>query len=251
MPLIYGKKAYSMSKDIASYDANSILTKKEYMDIAIALTAFFNERFAGIKNLMDLIQNVGLILSASNKPVCYNVPSLYKTTQDYMSSKLIHIWLYYRKKHDSKNKNNKTRCKVSLRIPVEIRDKRKTKVSTFVNFIHQKDAGVAMSMVKRLINDLNAPIYTVHDNFITTAPYAYTLSWHYLNTYIEGINRYYHHPLRLINSYLIENLYSNIPPGLRPSLDKPISISINELDRVLYSYKHKSKRVNKTWDKTI
>lgn len=52
--MIYGKKSYSISKDIAFYDKNSILTPKECMNIATILTEFFNARFPGITNLLNM-----------------------------------------------------------------------------------------------------------------------------------------------------------------------------------------------------
>lgn len=51
------------------------------------------------------------------------------------------------------------------------RDKRKTQAAACANFIHQKDAYVAMKVVESLVRK-RAPIYTVHDNFITTPPYV-------------------------------------------------------------------------------
>ena len=147
-----------------------------------------------------------------------------------MSSKLIYIWVYLRKKHGEKNKDNRTRCKVSLRHPTERRDRRKSQISTFVNFIHQKDAGIAMSMVKRIIDSMNAPIYTVHDNFITRLPYASELSKWYLDVFLDGQNHYFC-PLSILNHYLIDNLYYYTKPDSRPPIEKPIPPA--ELRKVL------------------
>lgn len=47
-------------------------------------------------------------------------------------------------------------------------------MSTFVNFIHQKDAliySIAIQVVEEVLLK-GAPVYTVHEHFITTAPYA-------------------------------------------------------------------------------
>lgn len=152
-----------------------------------------------------------------------------------MASKLINIWVYFRNKHGQEKspdkKKNRTRSKVSLRIPIERRDRRKTQTSTFVNFIHQKDAGIAMSTVTRFISQCPAaPIYTVHENFLTTLPYAHFLSIKYLEVYIDAIN---HEgcPLSVLNSFLFENLF----PDYRPQkMYKPISI--HDLRNALYTF---------------
>ena len=54
----------------------------------------------------------------------------------------INIWLYDRQ-------HNKRR-RVTLRVSSSQINRRKTEISTFVNFIHQRDANIAMSVVKNL-----------------------------------------------------------------------------------------------------
>ncbi|PHU11072.1 hypothetical protein BC332_18002 [Capsicum chinense] len=66
--------------------------------------------------------------------------------------------------------NHKKR-KISLRVPTNSSDRRKTEVSTFINFIHQKDAYIAMLGVEKMLR-AGGPIYTVHDNFLTTPHYS-------------------------------------------------------------------------------
>lgn len=75
---------------------------------------------------------------------------------------------------------HKKKRQVTLRIPTEDQDRRKTHTSTFANFIHQKDANIAMSIIFYICK-LGAPVYTVYDNFITTAPYAMHISKCYLD----------------------------------------------------------------------
>lgn len=94
------------------------------------------------------------------------------TVQDYMVLEPIQISIY-----DLLNQKKKRR-RVTLRVSSEKRDRKKTEISTLLNFIYQinkKDAHIAMSVVDgmRLLKD--APIYTVHDNFITTAEYSYII----------------------------------------------------------------------------
>ncbi|KAM7249605.1 hypothetical protein ACFE04_011436 [Oxalis oulophora] len=59
--------------------------------------------------------------------------------KDFMCLVPANIWIF--------DRINKKRRKVTLRVPTQNRDRRKSEVSTFVNFIHQKDAFIAMSVV--------------------------------------------------------------------------------------------------------
>lgn len=72
--------------------------------------------------------------------------------------------------------------------------------SACANFIHQKDAYIAMKVVEHLLWD-KAPIYTVHDNFITTPPCVKQVPDVYTKVYIEMGN-----PLRIINEFIKNNL---------------------------------------------
>lgn len=63
------------------------------------------------------------------------------------------------------NRITRKRHRVTLRIPKR-RDKRKTQVSTFAHFLHQKDAFIAMKVVNEFLKK-GAPVYTVHENFLT------------------------------------------------------------------------------------
>lgn len=195
MPLIYGKTIISMSNDIYNH-YSTIIGKKECMMLASHIYDFFKKLFPNIINLMNIVRDVGWISAASDKPVFYSVPVL-TTVQDYMKFKNVNIWVYdcSKKKNDRKKKRQ-----VTLRIPTEDRDRRKTHTSTFANFIHQKDAYIAMFMICEIL-DLGAPLYTVHDNFITTAPYAMRIPKSYLNVFLTGPD-----PLSYINGYLTRNL---------------------------------------------
>lgn len=101
------------------------------------------------------------------------------------------IWVY--------DKTSQKRRKVTLRVSSEKRDRKKTEVSTFVNFIHQKDAYIAMSVVSTMTLS-DSPICTVHDNFISNAQNSGNLSQMYLNT-IKNMGP----PLKIINEFLIHN----------------------------------------------
>lgn len=157
MPLIYGKTIISMARDIQ--DAlSSFLTHKECYQVASLCMKFWKERYPNLLNLIKLISNIGWLSSSLNRPVYYSVP-MFTTVQDYMCLKQANIWIF--------DRINKKRRKVTLRIPTQNRDRRKSKVSTFVNFIHQKDAFLAMNVVFEAACKNKTCLY-VHDNFITT-----------------------------------------------------------------------------------
>lgn len=70
----------------------------------------------------------------------------------------------------------------------------------FSDFIHQKDALIAMGVISKLY-EVNGPIYTVHDNFISNALVSLYLPHIYLEV-LRGLGP----PFRFINSFIYENL---------------------------------------------
>lgn len=99
----------------------------------------------------------------------------------------------------------KKHCSVTLRFPSDVRDKRKSRASTFVNFIHQKDAQIAMFVANALYK-VDVPLYTVHDNFISNTHY----SWYMPDLYLAAFKNL-GPPLTIINKFLFMNL---IEPNL-------------------------------------
>lgn len=104
----------------------------------------------------------------------------------------INIWVY--------DRHQKKRRRVTLRLSSSKRDRRKTETSTFVNFIHQRDANIAMSVVEYMLQ-ISEPIYTVHDNFITTAQYTDIIPKIY-----SGLIRDMGPPLSIINEFIYMNV---------------------------------------------
>lgn len=207
--MIYGKTIISMSNDIHNH-FSKLLGKKECTSLAIRINKFFE----GIINLMNLIRNVGWFSAALKKPVFYSIPLL-TSVQDYMKTKPINIWIY--------DRIHKKRRKVTLRIATEDRDRRKTLMATFANFIHQKDAYIAMYMIIEMISR-GIPVYTVHDNLITTAPYAMKASNFYISTISGGRDS-----LLFINFFITRNLLEGRTSTY--SLDRPIPLDY--LERIL------------------
>lgn len=162
MPLIYGKTLISISRDIQ--DAlSSFLTYKECYQVASLCIKFCKDRYPNLVNLIQLTRHIGWFSSSLNRAVYYSVP-MFTTVQDYMCLVPANIWIF--------DRINKKRRKVTLRVPTQNRDRRKSEVSTFVNFIHHKDAFIAMSVVIQAACKYETRLYTVHDNFITTPTYA-------------------------------------------------------------------------------
>lgn len=123
------------------------------------------------------------------------------------------------------DRKNKKKRKITFRVASNKRDRRKTEVSTFVNFIHQKDAYIAMRVVEKMI-DSGAPIYTVHDNFISNALNSYILPSFYLEA-IKDMGE----PLFIINEFFILNII------LATRVDKYKKIGGREINDFRKGYK--------------
>ena len=253
MPLIYGKTIIGITTDIKGV-LSSVLTHKECVDVAKVCMMFWKERYPHLVNLIKLISNIGWFFSSLNRPIYYSVP-MYTTVQDYMSLNPVNIWIY--------DCLNKKRCKVTLRTPTQKRNRRKSEVATFVNFIHQKDAHIAMNVVIETYKKFRTSLYTVHDNFITTATYANELVRIYsdvfkeLNAPLVVINKLIYENLNetLISKVLdindIESIISNIKEFLDWNVKDPIPI--NQLKEIFFYLipKSISKKERGNWEKRI
>lgn len=186
MPIIYGKTLMSIASDLKDI-LSHFITHKECFDVASVCFKFWRSKYHGMECLIRLIRHIGWIASARNSPVFYRVP-YFTTVQDYMIMDAINIWVY--------DRLHKKRRRVTLRVSSSKRDRRKTEISTFVNFIHQKDAHIAMSVVENMLS-MGAPIYTVHDNFISTAEYS-----NYIPRIYSSVIRNMGPPLSIINEFI-------------------------------------------------
>ncbi|KAI3668697.1 hypothetical protein L1987_88291 [Smallanthus sonchifolius] len=79
------------------------------------------------------------IVSSRGSHVVYK-NTVFTTVQKYMKLDPVNVWIYDRK--------NKKRRQVTLRVSTEKNDKRKSEISTFVNFIHQLDAYFAIQVYR-------------------------------------------------------------------------------------------------------
>lgn len=192
MPLIYGKTNYSIIKDLQNVFYGALTFEMRKYLTAIFMN-YWNFKFHGVNILMELIGNIGWIVAANQRSVVFK-SYFYQTTQDYIKNKSTKLHFMDKK---SKKKRQVTVQGIDSS---ELRNKTKTQTSTFVNFIHQFDANIAMLVISSM-KDKEYPIYTVHDNFITTADYSREVPHIYNESFIK-IGK----PLTIINTFIYMNL---------------------------------------------
>lgn len=229
MPLIYGKTLISMDNDIrVTY--GQLLSRKDSFNLAKLSYEFWNYKYPDIVNLMKLITIISWFCSVKDRAVVYRIPYL-TTIQDYMSFDKEVIMVY--EKHSRKKR------RVTLLVPTTKRDRRKTQASSCVNFIHQKDAYIAMKVIESLLRE-RAPIYTVHDNFITTPPYVRIVPDIYTKVFINM-----GHPLKIINELIRINL---IDPYYHIDKDPMSSDNLTDFLKSLLPEKSINKKI---WEKKV
>lgn len=190
MPIIYGKTANSTTKDLIECLSQDVLPK-ECSKLASLCFIFWKKKYNYMDAFIELISLVGRVCSSLERPVLYSA-EYFSTSQDYkkMEKHSVRVYDSYSKKVHN----------VTLSFPSNVRDKRKSRVSTFVNFIHQKDAQIAMSIAFYASRN-NIPLYTVHDNFITN---TYNCK-HIAKIYLDVIKEM-GPPLKIINHFIYINL---------------------------------------------
>ena len=134
--MVKGKTIGSTITDL-NISLSKFVVKKESFILASNIFKFWRDKYYYLQILMKMIP--GRFVSALDQPVFYSTPY---TLQDYrvMSKNTVYVY----------DKNTRKRRSVTLAFPSEKRDKRKTETSTFANFIHQKDAYIAMKMVEQM-----------------------------------------------------------------------------------------------------
>lgn len=241
MPMIYGKTLMSTANDIKDH-LSHFITHKESFEVASVCFKFWRTQFPGMECLIRLIRNIGWFVSARDRPVLYRVPC-FTTVQDYMRMDPINIWVY--------DRVHKKRRRVTLRVSSSKRDRRKTEISTFVNFIHQRDAHIAMKVVEDML-EMSMPIYTVHDYFITTAEYSNCIPILYSKA-IRNMGP----PLLIVNEFIYMNLIKPIVKGESDGATEGYFTNMVIPKEKLHYYlkanvpENISKKMMATWDKRI
>jgi len=116
---------------------------------------------------------------------------------------------------------------VSFRVPTDKRDVRKTAIATFANFIHHIDASIAMTVVEDIIFT-GAPIYTVHDNFITTPSYSELIPSFYSDAIIK-----LGPPLVIILTFIYMNFTHPINPSMAKVESRELLLNSEKLRQFL------------------
>lgn len=247
MPMIYGKTVVSMTEDIYS-DYSNILNYKDCSLLASSCWKYFKENFPDIISFMKMINNIGSICAYTEKPVIYET-DYFMTVQDYMKydSESLTVKVY-KKSSTPKGKDRKRPDvrKVTFRFPTTKRDLRKTGIATCVNFIHQKDAYIAMIMISKVLKNYQnkSTIYTVHDNFITPMSNSFFLPKFYNEIFLYNLP----HPLILVNHFILINMRADLS---KYSLAKPIH-NLKELIMNQVNKNHKKvKTIEKKVDETV
>lgn len=199
MPIIYGKRKNSTYLDLRvkmkhKWDVSLI---SNIVDICFD---FWNAKYIRVNNFMKLIQKVSWITCKLGYNVIYG-NNFYKTIQNYCKMTDDTLTVYY----DTSRKKKST---VKVKEFTPIKDTGKTVTSTFANFIHQRDAVLIQNVMFQLCFDeyktrMHIPIYTIHDNFLTTVTHAAKLPLYYRRGMMM-----FGHPLIIINKFLYDNLFA-------------------------------------------
>lgn len=191
MPLLYGKGINTMAQDIKeAFEGN--LPKEMCKSVATHCWEFFVEQYPTIANLMNLLNNIGKLCATLDRRVKYKTPFLEprdSARQDYHKTSTTTVNVY------AKGSGKKrVRKRVTMRMSTDERDQVKTGNATCVNFIHQKDALIAMLVTERtlhaepsasplaskkqakaalrkgaMIGHIGCPLDIVHENFLVPA----------------------------------------------------------------------------------
>ena len=227
MPIVYGKTQFSAAKElreqIGRYTSNTDIS-----DITKVCFQYWETEFVGMKNLMRLVASISWVAAANQQSVILS-NKYWETRQDYFVNQPVRVTLRY-KPNIPRAKSK--RAAVTLRVPTGKRNTRKSASATFANFIHQKDGLIALNFIHLMMNikknpglqnlDFSkAPIYTVHDNFVTTPLYAKFLPYFYRRAV-----RLLGHPITIINKLIYDNIIAASPTEGAPT---EISVELEAL----------------------
>ena len=187
MPMIYGKTMNSTISDLKVALENYILFKESGI-LASLIYKFWREKYPKPQIIMNLIPLLAKFVSFNDRPVYYSTP-YFTTSQDYRKLSKNSVYYY--------DKKAKKRRSVTLTFSTDKRDKRKTQSSTFVNFIHQKDAYIAMNMILTMM-DKNLPIL-----FMITSLQILCVVSRYQPTTYKSLKIWVHHLDQSTNSFII------------------------------------------------
>lgn len=197
MPMLYGKTMFALEEDIKSNDflKNRVWSSEAHQIAKIFHDfgkIFFREQYL----FMNFCQSLATLCVALDQSV-------------YLDNKLLHIVQDYReydiKKLTVYSNDKKGNKRISLNTRTEKRSSKKAKAGITANLVHSLDALVAQKVINKFFTRFpDAPLYTIHDCFITTPLYADYLPKIYIESLLELGS-----PVKLMNDYVINNLFRN------------------------------------------
>ncbi|KAH6555185.1 hypothetical protein KP509_1Z196000 [Ceratopteris richardii] len=196
MPITYGKTVKSIADDIHEALSDKIPYKLS-MTLGKEAYKYWCLRYSGLHNLLKLFGSVGYLCASLGIPVKLSTPCFY-SYQDYRKFEKQSVWIYSRDRL-----NKRRRHKISFNVLTKKANAMKSKCATLANFIHQKDALIAINTISHIMKNYpQAPLYTVHDCFVSNYAMAEKLADIYKETFFFSLG----HPLSCINMFLFKNL---------------------------------------------
>ena len=197
MPITYGKTVKAIADDLYEVLCNQI-SYKSCMRLGKESFNYWCIRYRELHNLLKLFGGVGFLCSSLGRSVKLSTPLFY-SYQDYRKFEKQSVWIY----SNHKGKEKRTRHKISFNVLTTKRNVMKSKCATFANFIHQKDALVAINTIRSFYETYGeSPIYTVHDCFVSN----YAMSEKMADIYKETMFKSLGNPMELINMFFFYNL---------------------------------------------
>lgn len=208
MPITYGKTIKTIADDIYDVLCNQI-SYKSCMILGKESFNYWCIRYKELHNLLKLFGGVGYLCSFLCRGVKLSTPLFY-SYQDYRKFEKQSVWIY----SNHKGKEKRTRHKISFNVLTTKRNVTKSKCATLANFIHQKDALIAINTIRSIYDTVGEiPIYTVHDCFVSN----YAMSEKMADIYKETLFKSLGNPMELINEFVFKNLIAPNYPNYMSS----------------------------------
>lgn len=200
MPIINGKTKRTAVKQLKAIvgDRWSFETICEVVEVCFA---YWKDEFGDVCEVMELVKAVCMVAVKLNNKVVYG-NEFFRSIQNYCDYTEVPLTVYY-------DRLKRKKSTVTLKERTDTKDLRKSLTSIFANFIHQKDAFIALNVVLRVLSEeqctgqlgYGVPIYTIHDNFLTTIDHVDLMPKFYRDSVIM-----LRHPSLLMKQFLIDNL---------------------------------------------
>jgi DNA-directed RNA polymerase len=194
MPLVYGKTRLALAQDLYTTHLHPAISLSEAKQIAKIIYDFGDEHFHLQKLVQGLFSNMASFSANIDNRVLLINPNLL-ISQDYRVHDEVKVCIF-----NPATKRKKTT--ITLRIRTEERNPRKAAAAITANAIHALNAFVCLTVVK-LFKELfpEAPIYTIHDCFVTSPLYVDSIGPLYIKAFLRLGS-----PIAIINQILLQNI---------------------------------------------